>query len=312
MSKKRVRSPRIEGEVMFQHRMQCCICKKRGHQIHHIDGDPSNTTHENLAFLCREDHEDAGTTARTTKRLTPELVRKFRDDHYAELKAARDARIGNVDRPVQKLSEEALVRASITASALLDVQRIAMGYANGTPEVRRELLDMLIPYADYINLRIAFPLMEFVASAAQLTRSVLTTAECWDLMSVATYYFPYSNSIEEQHQYTDLSTFYFSAGSAIVYDAAIYTRNLNTAVPGLLIMKFMRLMGKRYGLESVIKNFDDSYCTLLAQMERPGRDDLELFIRMLHEFMKEIDQNHLMMPVFSTEIVAAMNAKQLV
>jgi hypothetical protein len=37
----------------------CCVCKQRGLgvNLHHIDGDNSNTTEENLAVLCIKDHD---------------------------------------------------------------------------------------------------------------------------------------------------------------------------------------------------------------------------------------------------------------
>lgn len=38
---------------------RCCVCKRAeiGLQLHHIDGDRSNTTDKNLALLCVEDHD---------------------------------------------------------------------------------------------------------------------------------------------------------------------------------------------------------------------------------------------------------------
>jgi hypothetical protein len=38
---------------------RCCVCKEAGVglELHHIDGDPSNTIDENLAVLCVRDHD---------------------------------------------------------------------------------------------------------------------------------------------------------------------------------------------------------------------------------------------------------------
>ena len=37
----------------------CCVCKRTGVglNLHHIDGDNSNTTEENLAVLCVNEHD---------------------------------------------------------------------------------------------------------------------------------------------------------------------------------------------------------------------------------------------------------------
>src|SRR4051794_3347365 len=38
---------------------RCCVCKHSnvGLNLHHIDGDSSNTIDQNLAVLCVEDHD---------------------------------------------------------------------------------------------------------------------------------------------------------------------------------------------------------------------------------------------------------------
>ncbi|MBA7668996.1 hypothetical protein ES703_77119 [subsurface metagenome] len=48
----------IADKIMFSNNHTCCICRIKGKhvQIHHIDGDSSNNTMENLAILCLECH----------------------------------------------------------------------------------------------------------------------------------------------------------------------------------------------------------------------------------------------------------------
>ena len=49
----------VAAKVLFESDRTCCICRTQGKpvQIHHIDGDHSNSVSENLAVLCLECHD---------------------------------------------------------------------------------------------------------------------------------------------------------------------------------------------------------------------------------------------------------------
>ena len=48
-------------------------------EIHHIDGDPSRNSLDNLAVLCKDCHSDAHTTQAFSRNLTPALLKKYND-----------------------------------------------------------------------------------------------------------------------------------------------------------------------------------------------------------------------------------------
>lgn len=47
-------------QLLKANAFRCCVCKRSsiGFNFHHIDGDSSNTTDQNLAVLCVEDHDE--------------------------------------------------------------------------------------------------------------------------------------------------------------------------------------------------------------------------------------------------------------
>ncbi|MBN8913085.1 MAG: HNH endonuclease [Rhizobiales bacterium] len=61
MSKsKRVRPPApMRERLLSRNAHRCCVCKASGVglELHHVDGDPSNTTDANMAVLCVTDHD---------------------------------------------------------------------------------------------------------------------------------------------------------------------------------------------------------------------------------------------------------------
>lgn len=51
--------PKMARKLYEMNANSCCVCKRTGVglNLHHIDGDPSNTTEENLAVLCVNEHD---------------------------------------------------------------------------------------------------------------------------------------------------------------------------------------------------------------------------------------------------------------
>lgn len=80
----------VERDVLVESRRRCCICfalegdfsRKKG-QIAHLDKDPSNSTIENLAFLCLVCHDEYDSRTSQSKGLTRAEVLRYRQDLYA-------------------------------------------------------------------------------------------------------------------------------------------------------------------------------------------------------------------------------------
>ena len=92
MPKKRVAIPKVDAaKVLFASDRTCCVCRKseKRVQIHHIDDDPSNNEHSNLAVLCFECHGDTQTTGGFGRQLDAEQVRLYRDDWHRTVAARR-------------------------------------------------------------------------------------------------------------------------------------------------------------------------------------------------------------------------------
>lgn len=74
-------SPELAAEILFLSDQTCCVCRdaRRNVEIHHIDGDPSHNSLDNLAVLCKDCHSDAHTTQAFSRNLTPPLLRKYNE-----------------------------------------------------------------------------------------------------------------------------------------------------------------------------------------------------------------------------------------
>lgn len=85
----------IQANVLLRSRRRCCICfglnrdtsLKQG-QIAHLDRNPSNTTEENLTFLCFDHHDQYDSTTRQSKNFTLAEVKQFRSELHTAIKMA--------------------------------------------------------------------------------------------------------------------------------------------------------------------------------------------------------------------------------
>ena len=82
MKKKRIPIPEdLAADVLLAADRTCCVCRENGKavQIHHIDGDPSNNTLENLVVLCLEHHNQTQIKGGFGRKLDAAQVTRYRD-----------------------------------------------------------------------------------------------------------------------------------------------------------------------------------------------------------------------------------------
>ena len=84
------------AKVLVAHDRTCCVCHERGKrvQIHHIDGDNTNSDEANLAVLCLECHGETMVKGGFGRGLNAAQVTRYRDEwveRLAGLKKRADA-----------------------------------------------------------------------------------------------------------------------------------------------------------------------------------------------------------------------------
>jgi hypothetical protein len=83
---------RIESVVLFDNDHTCCVCRQHGKdvQIHHIDGDITNTKASNLAVLCMDCHSRVTGTRGLGRRYTASEVTKYKRHWELSVKRRRN------------------------------------------------------------------------------------------------------------------------------------------------------------------------------------------------------------------------------
>ncbi len=81
----------VSAGLLFRSERTCCVCHIAGKpvQIHHIDGNPSNSDKRNLAVLCLDCHTETQIIGGFYRKLSPELVVLYRDDWHKRVARGR-------------------------------------------------------------------------------------------------------------------------------------------------------------------------------------------------------------------------------
>lgn len=82
-------TPTIEEAVLTKSARRCALCyglhgdlSRRPGQIAHIDGDRTNSSEDNLGYLCLEHHDEYDSTTSQSKGITQREFRNYRDRLY--------------------------------------------------------------------------------------------------------------------------------------------------------------------------------------------------------------------------------------
>ena len=127
--------PSTQATVLVQSRRRCCLCyglnrdtSLKVGQIAHLDGDSSNPSLANLAFLCFEHHDRLDSQTSQSKNFTVEEVKAYRDELHLALQLAfgKEVAFGEVRTFADPIAGQYLLEAQ-NESAELRVTRLSDG-----------------------------------------------------------------------------------------------------------------------------------------------------------------------------------------
>jgi hypothetical protein len=161
------------AEVAYSVDLRCCLCeatsgfppRARNGQIHHMDGDPRNNDLNNLVWLCLEHHEDAGKTGKTSRRLSPLTIGKFRD---LLLKKVASTRV--LPKP-RRAADRRVFLEAFDAQVVLDIRKLEFRIGNRRDwEAIEQTIREVFIYPDTIGFEAKIAILEFLHGLACSTR----------------------------------------------------------------------------------------------------------------------------------------------
>lgn len=106
----------VAEEVLFRSDHTCCICRRRERdvQVHHIDGNNSNNSPENLAVVCLVCHSRVTAGRGLGRTFTPGAVRRYKRSWEQQVFESR-----RVHRPVVRYRKELLSQIDLIFCQIL-------------------------------------------------------------------------------------------------------------------------------------------------------------------------------------------------
>lgn len=163
--------PLVAAEVLFQSDRTCCVCNDHSKpvQIHHIDGDPSNSITDNLAVLCFDCHHKTQTYGGFARGLDAPQILLYRLDWLGRVAARRGALPATpIDLKERILRYLQLRESSEQYSYNFEADYVMVGTSDGVADSETNLL---------INAFVTRQLQRFRAVAIEATATKMEMRE---------------------------------------------------------------------------------------------------------------------------------------
>lgn len=303
-SKTRINIPaKTEADVMFHSDRQCCVDKKKGVHIHHIDGDPSNNNFKNLALLCFDCHDDATKTGSLSKKLSAQTILKYRERHYEVIKKRRDSEIAQVTKKIANPTYIDNINASIQANVLIEIAKIKLEYSQSVKIDRNDILIRLYAFADYNFPRVCAELFEFLNRVTYETRSGLPYEMIGTVTSLVEEYFPPQDNKITKSQVEKVGKLALQIAFGIIYDTSIYSNKFDSMNEGYGLLQFIYVTSNNLGNANLKQEVETTLKEIERNLNRPGRNDLESAKSMFNMYKEHLNTDSMSYPEFSEDLI---------
>lgn len=79
----------LKDKLLYESQYACAVCQNRGCHIHHIDGDHSNNSEDNLIVLCIAHHDEAHTKRQLSQNLDAVALRYAKSNWVSAVREKR-------------------------------------------------------------------------------------------------------------------------------------------------------------------------------------------------------------------------------
>ena len=285
--------PELADEVIFEADRTCCICKQiRSFQLHHLDGNPSNNTFDNLVLLCLDHHAEASSKSTMARKLSPGVIRKYRNQLLQDVRAKRETVFG---RTVDKIEFD----AQMEALACHEVRKLALELVGDWKKIQNAL-ERIYPYSSHWEYGdgLRSEVLKAVESLTDRVRHGMPVETARTLESLATNSMPIGSLVVRSHRkptrvQQELLERGAHTGRSIAYDGVLYCEDLKILDAGTSLLR--RVLRFAH----------------LNQLEGLKREALECFEQLFETAKRAEDPKALAWIVFQRDDALALDSQHL-
>lgn len=176
-----------------------------------------------------------------------------------------------------------------TALIILKIDKIEDKFNSKSIKKKIKLLKKLLKFYKHRNEEIAHSVLDFLYSVSQTIRSSESIKVSEEINSLVYTYFPSTSDYDSEKLIENGKTCVHLAYN-LIYDSFIWIDNLQIAINGLLIWKYIYRFAKEHNIKELIKEVDLYYKFLEDTLNRPERTDLENARKLVNIFKNDLDR----------------------
>ncbi|MCC6724058.1 MAG: restriction endonuclease [Saprospiraceae bacterium] len=200
------------------------------------------------------------------------------------------------------ISDEQVFQACKDAIIVLEIEKLKFKYSKLEWKDGEEVLNEFHQFAEHSNHRISYEVLLFLSYLADKTRGGMPSETASSIYwLVLTFYVHPTNEVEKERA-NELAQLCIRIAFSLIYDASIYSNNMEIAAYGYNILKFVYSKSFEIGSsklrEGVLKQFEEIE-RIFHQREH---QDLTLAIELLNVFRDDLGSKSLALPPFSGKL----------
>lgn len=265
----------VATKVMFATDLRCCLCdpisglppRPRNGQIHHLDEDPTNNRIDNLVWLCLDHHEEAGKRGKAARRLTPDIIR-----HYRELLRKRVLRDRKLASESERMRKQSIYTDVLDAQVVMHLSGLRARAGKDWENVKNVLHEVAF-FPSVIGFRGRTAVLDFLYTMASRTRFRMPTfiGETIAQLTIDLLPLRFLDSAKRCHpskQDCELLETGIEIGSSLAYDGALYVRDLKIVDSGCEVLWRILSCSRIHSLSQVESHVLDGFRTALDAATR--------------------------------------------
>lgn len=240
------------------------------------------------------------------KGIRHKLIWRYFSSSYEKHKEELDRfhqkeKSGNKSK-ASNMTEEDILRITKTAIIEIEIVKIKERYFSVDWKEKEKIIGELFKFANHSTTIVSEAIFEFLSDASQETRMGMTKELSTSIFALTLEFFPSTSSVKDNKKMIELAGACLEIGFNMAYDSTIHRTNLNIAMDGLTIFKYIYKKGGKKGLEQLRTMVHDTYNRLESALSRPERNDLGNAQELVKFFKADLDQYDLSYPPLSENL----------
>lgn len=200
------------------------------------------------------------------------------------------------------IPDEQVFQACKDAIIVLEIEKLKFKYSKLNWKDGEEILNEFHQFAEHYNHRISYEVLLFLSYLADKTRGGMPSETASSIYWLVLTFYVHPTSEGERERANELAQLCIRIAFSLIYDASIYSNNLEIAAYGYNTLKFVFNrsfeIGSNQLREDVLKQYDELEQTFLHRENQ----DLQLAIELLNVFRDDLNSKTLAFPIFSDKL----------